>query len=102
MTRGHNFGHVTTRWEALHLAGHVLPGGTTILGNTDHAIVSARVVETGLPRRFGQRNNGRPGGDAIVARDACRIVAHAHEHDIVAILVGREIGADGRPGIAAV
>ena len=101
-SRRHDLRHEDPCRHALDLAEHVRPRLPGVLGHRQHAVVGAGVDQPGPLRRFRERHDGRPRGDAVVARDPRLAVLHAHHDDVVAGGIGGEIGADRRPRQAAV
>ena len=81
---------------------HLPPGAAAVFRNLNQAIVRADVNQSLLPRRFGQGHTvaverGRDAlGDGVGAPDL------AHDRQLIAIELSRQVTANGLPGVAAV
>ena len=80
----------------------IRPGLATVLRHLHGAVIGARVIHASHLGRLGQCHNGRPLRNAIVARDRGLTALETHRHDVVALLVLREIRTDRLPRIAAI
>ena len=72
-----------------------------ILADLDIAIVGSGPDDAGQDRRFGDRDDGAVGDDAVVLRELGDVAGHTHQRHLVAIDLLAQIGAR-QPRVAAV
>ena len=96
-SRRHDLRHERSLRHARHLVDDLCPGLAAIARHRQAAVVSARVEQARALGRFRQRDDRRPGLDAVVPRELDVAALHAHRLERVAILSGRQVGADRHP-----
>src|ERR1019366_1144698 len=101
--RRHHFGNEgVPGWETRQVLRDVLPALPSVARDAPVAIVLPGIVDARLLRLLSERDDRRPLGYAVVARDRDIAALQPHRDDGVAVRTAGQVRADRRPRIAAI